>query len=68
MENKIYVRFMVGHVKGFAYTKGEEGWVDRDKVAHAIATGQVQVIDHPVPRVMRPEQGEVRYATRGKRK
>lgn len=67
MENKIYVRFVANHVKGFAYVSGEEDWVDKDKIAFALATGKAVVVEHPQPRVIHPNVQEVRYQTRGRK-
>ena len=61
--NKIYVRFIANHVKGFAYVSGEEGWVDRDRIAHALATGKVVETSIPEARIVRP----LEYATRGRK-
>ena len=63
--DKIYVRFLVNHVKGFAYVKGEEGFVDKDKIAYALAIGAVERCEPPQPRPVEIRRDKpVKYAKR----
>jgi hypothetical protein len=62
MQDKIYVRFLVNHVKGYAYVKGECGWVDRQKIAYGLSIGAVEIIEPPQPRPVKIKRGT--YETR----
>ena len=62
MENKIYVRFLVNHVKSYAYVKGEEGWVDKNRIAYALSIGAVEEIAPAEPKPVKIKKGT--YQTR----